>query len=127
MIKMSKANDDYKTLMIGTLVIGVIFMIIGLIFHPDKLAWAKGVIFGTIFTALKLALIKKTVIKALDMSKSQATKHTMGQYTIRYMFTGLVLLISILEPSIDMWGVFAGLFTMKIAIYLLLAMGKINQ
>ena len=124
---MNQANDDYKTLMIGTLVMGLIFIILGLIFHPDKLAWAKGVLFGTIFTALKLALIKKTVIKAIDMSKSDATKHTIGQYTIRYMFTGLVLLVAILEPTIDMWGVFAGLFTMKVAIYVLLALGKINQ
>lgn len=124
---MIEKNDEYKMLMIGTLIVGVILIIIGLIFHPDQLAWTKGVVFGTVFTALKLALIKKTIEKAIDMSKSKATKHTMGQYTIRYGLTGVVLLVAILEPSIELWGVFAGLFTMKIAIYALLMLGKINN
>lgn len=124
---MNEKQDDYKTLMVGTLVIGIIFIILGLIFHPAKLAWTKGVAFGTIFTGLKLALIRRTVIKAIDMSKSDATKHTVGQYTIRYALTGVVLVVAILEPSIDFVGVFAGLFTMKIAIYILLMLGKISK
>jgi len=124
---MKGKNDDYKTLMLTIVVVGVIFIILGLIFYPAKLAWTKGVIFGTIFTALKLALIKKTVIKAIEMSKEDATKHTIGQYTIRYALTGVVLVVALLEPSIDFIGVFVGLFTMKIAIYVLLILGKIQK
>ncbi|HHX61533.1 MAG TPA: ATP synthase subunit I [Epulopiscium sp.] len=124
---MNEKHDDYQTLMIGTVVIGIIFIIFGLIIHPDKLAWTKGVLFGTVFAALKLALIKKTVTKAIEMSKSDATKHTIGQYTIRYTLTGVVLVVALLEPSINFIGVFAGLFTMKIAIYILLMMGKISK
>lgn len=124
---MQEKNDDYKALMIGTVVIGVIFIILGLFFHGDKLAWAKGVAFGTIFTGLKLALIKKTVDKAINMSKSDAEKHTVGQYTIRYILTGVVLVVALLEPSISFAGAVVGLFTMKIAIYILLMLGKINK
>ena len=124
---MKGKNDDYKLLMVTIVVIGIIFIILGIIFYPDKLAWTKGVTFGTIFTALKLALIKKTVNKAIEMSKSDATKYTIGQYTIRYALTGVVLVIALLEPSIDFIGVFVGLFTMKIAIYVLLILGKINK
>lgn len=124
---MKEANDDYKLLMLGTLVVGVIFIILGLVFHNDKFAWTKGVTFGTIFTALKLALIKRTVIRAIDMSKSDATKHTVVQYTLRYGLTGVVLVVGILEPSIDFIGVFLGLFTMKIAIYALLMLGMLNK
>lgn len=124
---MNEKHDDYQTLMIGTVAIGIIFLIAGLIFHQTPLAWAKGVAFGTIFTALKLALIRRTVLKAIDMSKSDATKHTVGQYTIRYALTGVVLVVGILEPSIDFIGVFVGLFTMKIAIYILLMLGKISK
>lgn len=124
---MNEKHDDYKMLMIGTVVVGIIFIILGLIFYPHKLAWAKGVIFGTIFTALKLALIQKTVLRAIQMSESDAKKHTIGQYTIRYILTGIVLVVGLLEPSIDFIGVFASLFTMKIAIYVLLMLGKISQ
>ena len=127
MIRMNEKNDDYQTLMIGTVVIGIIFLILGLIFHQNPLAWTKGIIFGTIFTSLKLALIKRTVVKAIEMSRSDATKHTIGQYTIRYALTGVVLVVGLLEPSIDFLGVFAGLFTMKIAIYVLLILGKISK
>lgn len=124
---MKEENDDYKLLMVGTLVIGGIFIILGLIFYKEKYAWVKGVTFATIFTALKLALIKRTVMKAIDMSKSDATKHTVVQYTIRYGLTGVVLVIGILEPTIDFIGVFIGLFTMKIAIYILLMLGKLSK
>ncbi len=124
---MSEKHDDYRTLLIGTIVAGIIFIIIGLFFYPDKLAWAKGVTFGTIFAALKLALIKRTVDQAIEMSKSDATKHTIGQYSIRYILTGIVLVVAIFEPSISFAGVFAGLFTMKVAIYILLMLGKISR
>lgn len=127
MIKMNEKHGDYERLMIGTVVIGIIFLVIGLIFHQNPLAWTKGIVFGTVFTALKLALIKRTVLRAIEMSKSDATKHTIGQYTIRYALTGLVLVVGLLEPSIDFIGVFAGLFTMKIAIYVLLIFGKISK
>ena len=113
--------------MITTVVIGAIFIIIGLILHENKLAWTKGVLFGTIFTLLKLALIKKSVDRAINMSKSNATKYTIGQYTIRYALTGVVLVVALLEPSIDFIGTFLGLFTMKVAIYYLLMLGKINK
>ena len=124
---MNEKHDDYRLLLIGTVVAGIIFIILGLIFYPDKLAWIRGVAFGTIFTALKLALIRKTVLRAIEMSKSDATKHTIGQYSIRYILTGVVLVVAILEPSISFMGVFAGLFTMKIAIYILLMLGKISR
>lgn len=124
---MNEKQDDYRTLLVGTVAAGIIFIILGLIFYPDKLAWAKGVTFGTIFTVLKLALIKKTVLRAIEMSKSDATKHTIGQYSIRYILTGVVLVVAIFEPSISFMGVFAGLFTMKIAIYILLMLGKISR
>ena len=124
---MNEEHNDYKTLMIGTVVVGIIFIILGLVFYPDKLAWTKGVMFGTIFTALKLALIQKTVLKAIEMSESDAKKYTVGQYTIRYTLTGVVLVVGMLEPSIDFIGVFAGLFTMKFAIYILLMLGKISK
>lgn len=124
---MNEKHDDYRLLLIGTVVAGIIFIILGLIFYPDKLAWIRGVAFGTIFTALKLALIRKTVLRAIEMSKSDATKHTIGQYSIRYILTGVVLVVAIFEPSISFMGVFAGLFTMKIAIYILLMLGKISR
>lgn len=124
---MEKQNDDYKALMITTIAIGIIFILLGLIFHKERLIWTKGVLFGTIFTVLKLALIQKTVNKAIEMSKSDAEKHTMGQYTIRYILTGVVLVVAIFEPSISFAGVVIGLFTMKIAIYVLLMLGKISR
>lgn len=128
MIRMNeKTNDYYRMIMIGTLVAGLVLMAIGLIFHTNKYAWVKGVTFGTIFTAIKLVLINRTANKVVDMNRSDATRHTMGQYTIRYLLTGGVLLISILDSSIDMWAVFFSLFTTKIAIYVLLMMGKINK
>lgn len=126
-IKMDEKIDDYNALMIATAVVGGIFIILGVIFYKDKFEWAKGVLFGTIFAMLKLALIKKTVSRAADMEESGARKYAITQYSVRYMLTAIVLIVAALEPSIDFLGVCVGLFTMKIGIYILLTLGKITK
>lgn len=124
---MIEKKDDYYAIMVGTGVVGIILLLIGLVFVSDKFPWIKGVSFSTIFTMLRIALMQQTLNKAIDMDKSKASRYAVVQYSIRYLITGLVLMIGILEPSISFLGVCLGLFTMKIAIYVLLAMGKLSK
>lgn len=124
---MQEKNDDDKKIIIGTVVVGIIFVILGLIFHSDKAAWMKGVTFGTIFTTLKLVLMHKTITQSVEMNELAAKKHTIRQYAMRYVLTGVVLAVAASEPSIDFLGVCAGLIAMKITIYCLLILGKISR
>ena len=124
---MDDKRDDYTALMIATAVVGGIFIIWGFVFYKERFEWVKGVSFGTIFSMLKLALIKNTVSRAADMEESGAKKYAITQYSIRYMLTAIVLVVAALEPSIDFLGACLGLFTMKIGIYILLTLGKISK
>lgn len=46
---------------------------------------------------------------------------------IRYILTGVVLVIAALEPSINLLGVFFGLISMKVGAYAQLALNKKAQ
>ena len=46
---------------------------------------------------------------------------------IRYILTGIVLLVAALEPSIDIIGVFFGLMSMKVAAYMQFFINKRNE
>lgn len=124
---MHKAYDDYKKLMISIVAIGSIFIVIGLFIHGNPWVWVKGVAFGTIFTLLRLMLMKNTFDKAVMMEEGKAKRYTTMHYSLRYILSAVVLTVAALEPSISFWGACVGLFTMKLGIYALLIVGKAGK
>ena len=46
---------------------------------------------------------------------------------IRYLLTGIVLLVAALEPTINLLGVFLGLLSMKVGAYMQLFVIKKNE
>lgn len=107
--------------------VGVICILLGLWLNPFPIVWAKGVLFGTVFTMIKWILMKNTIMKAVDMPEVKARNYTILHYGLRYFLTVAVLAVSALEPSISLIGAFVGLLAMKIATYVLLLLGKMDQ
>lgn len=93
----------------------------------DKLGWTLGITFGLVFSLLKLKLMQNTIAKAIAMPEGKAQKYANVQYMIRYILTGVVLVIAALEPSINLLGVFFGLISMKVGAYAQLALNKKAQ
>lgn len=124
---MYKTYNDYRRIMIAIVVIGCIFIVLGMFLHSHPLAWTKGVVFGTIFSVLRLALMKNTFERAVEMAEVKAKRYTALHYSLRYIITAVILTVSALEPSIDLWGTFAGLLTIKLGMYSLLIFNQTGK
>lgn len=109
---------------ITMIIFSLIVYIIGILLVSDQMSWALGILFGLLFSLLKLKLMENTFSKALKLPEHKAKNYATFHYMIRYLLTGIVLIISALEPSISLFGVFFGLFSMKIGAYAHLAIQK---
>lgn len=114
-----------KNFMISYMILFSLFVyIIGILLVNDKVSWTLGILFGLIFSVLKLKLMENTIKKSLQMPAAKAQTYTNVQYFVRYLLTAIVLTVAALEPSIDLLGVFFALFSMKAAAYIQLFMQK---
>ena len=111
-------------MLISMIFFSLIIYIIGIIVVTDKLSWTLGMTFGLVFSLLKLRLMQNTIAKAITMPEAKAQKYANVQYMIRYILTGVVLVVAALEPSVSLLGVFFGLVSMKVGAYAQLAMNK---
>lgn len=109
---------------ISMILFSLIVYIIGILVVTDKISWTLGIVFGLVFSLLKLKLMQNTIAKAIAMPEGKAQKYANVQYMIRYILTGVVLVIAALEPSINLLGVFFGLLSMKVGAYAQLALNK---
>lgn len=112
------------TLIIRMLILAVIFGAIGVGLTQEPLGYIKGVAFGALFSIVKLHLMELTLKRAVSMHPKKAHSYAVASYMVRYIITGIVLLVSALEPSIHILGTVAGLFTMKAAAFLSLVKPK---
>lgn len=114
-------------MLICMILFSLIVYIIGILIVTDKLSWTLGIIFGLVFSLLKLKLMQNTLAKAVTLPEGKAQKYANVQYMIRYILTGVVLVVAALQPSINLLGVFFGLISMKVGAYAQLALNKKAQ
>lgn len=108
-----------KNLMVVYMILfSLIMEIVGILVVNDKKGFTLGLLFGLIFSILKLMLMQNSIKKSVTMPEGKAQKYANVQYMIRYVLTGIVLLVAALEPTISLLGVFLGLLSMKVAAYM---------
>ena len=122
-------NEMFKKnfMLICMILFSLIVYIIGILLVADKIGWTLVITFCLVFSLLKLKLMQNTIAKAIAMPEGKAQKYANVQYMIRYILTGVVLVIAALEPSINLLGVFFGLISMKVGAYAQLALNKKAQ
>lgn len=94
----------------------VLIFIVGC-FFTDPLVWGKGVLFGGLFTIIRLRLMDLSVRKAVMKDPGKASGYFTRQYIIRYIMSIAVLAVAALEPSISLYGTMAAMITLKLATY----------
>lgn len=127
MRKRTVMNKDIfnKNLMVVYMILfSLIMEIVGILIVNDKKAFTMGIAFGLIFSILKLMLMQNSIKKSVLMPEAKAQRYANVQYMIRYVLTGVVLLVAALEPTIDILGVFLGLLSMKVGAYIQILMIK---
>lgn len=114
---MNKIFSEKNFIPIVMIIFSLTVYIIGTFIVTNKISWAIGVTFGLIFSLLKLKLMEKTISKAVLLPPAKAKNYMSAHYMLRYFLTAVVLVISALEPSINLMGVFFGMLSMKIGAY----------
>lgn len=114
---MNKAFIKQNFMAVVMITFTLLVYIIGVFLTESILGWTTGILFGLIVALLKLRLMETTFTKAVSMPEAKAKVYTQRHYMIRYLLTGVVLLIAALEPSISLLGVFFGLVSMKVGAY----------
>lgn len=110
--------DTSKRILAITLLLSLACFAIGAFFVTDILAYAKGLAFGTIFSVLKWILLERSIKKSLDMAPNAASAYISLHYMLRYLLTGVVLVVSALEPSINLYAAIIGIFIPRPAIFI---------
>lgn len=114
---MNKKILQDNILIVCMILFSLIVEIVGMLLVVKKLDFTLGIIFGLVFSILKLMLMKNTIKKALTMPEAKAQKYANGQYVIRYVLTGVVLVVAALLSTTLLLGTFFGLMSMKVAAY----------
>ncbi len=124
---MNKTTSEKNLVPVTMMIFSLIVYIIGIFITTDKVGWTVGIAFGLIFSLLKLKLMEKTISKAILLPPEKAKNYANAQYMLRYVLTGIVLVVAALEPSISLIGVFFGLLSMKVGAYATLWVRKIDK
>lgn len=95
---------------------------IGLFMVTDALSWTLGIVLGLLIALLKLKLMENTFTKAVNLPEAKAKGYTQRQYMLRYVLTGIVLLVAALNKDVSLLGAFFGLVSMKVGAYVQLGL-----
>ena len=124
---MNKDIFSKNLIIVYMILFSLIMEIIGILVVDDAKAFTIGLVFGLVFSILKLMLMKNSIKKSITMPEAKAQRYANVQYMIRYLLTGIVLLVAALEPTINLLGVFLGLLSMKVGAYMQLFVIKRNE
>ncbi|MDO9493588.1 ATP synthase subunit I [Acetobacterium sp.] len=92
----------------------------------DPLAFALGVIFGGAYSILNFRLMQLTFDKAMKMPSARAQKYVQTRYFLRYLITGVVIYVAIINPWVNIIGVLLGLVAVKISVLINTTVSKKN-
>ena len=121
---MFNLSDTCKKLIRNTIVCAVTFYILGMIatyfgfFTDSYFHFTVGMLFGSVFTVLKIMLLEKAVQKAVNMSPQDSSNYMRLNYMNRYFLTAIVVVIAIFVNHIGLIGTLLGLFTMTPATFI---------
>lgn len=124
---MNKDIFNRNLMIVYMILFSLIMEIAGILIVSDKKAFTVGLLFGLIFSILKLILMQNTIKKAVLMPEGKAQRYANVQYMIRYVLTGVVLFVAAVEPTINLLGVLIGLLSMKVGAYLQIIVSKKHE
>jgi len=114
-----KLSDIAKRMI---LVIGISFLVLiaaGIAYYRSFafLPFALGAFLGTALNVYKVIMLDRTVKKVAGMEKEKAGNYVTVQRFLRFLLTGIILVLSALLTFINVWGAAAGVLTFQIAAF----------
>ena len=121
-----RVSDTLKQIIIITIALFFIVIGISIFIVKDIKAFLIGIVFGTIFSILKLILLEKTLDKALNMTGAKAVNYFRIHYTLRYFLTFIILLVAVYK-HFNIFSVIIGILLNIPAIYIVNFINKLRR
>lgn len=116
---MIKLIDVTKKIILVMLSLNLIAIFISVFFGYDIQKFIMGILFGFIFSTLKLVLLEKTLNRAIDMKGQRAENHMRLHYIARYFLTFAILIIAALRQDIlNLYAVIISMLLLRPAVYI---------
>lgn len=109
-------RNEIKYITKGIIVFDIIVIAILLITSSFTKAMFLGLIFGTIIAILNFRLLALSIEKSVTMPSSKAQIYASSQYILRMIIAGIVLLVSVKAPYLEILGAAIGLLSPKFVI-----------
>ncbi len=100
-----------RTILWSLLFVALMFFLI-----KDYKSYILGYIFGMLISMTNFLLLKQSVEKSVRMEPSRASRYASGQYLIRFLISGLVLVIAASADYLNFFTSFLGLLIVKLVI-----------
>lgn len=114
-------SDVVKTrnsLMIITVVLGIICMAAGIIFTDSLFMWAAGIALGVLICIFRVMSMTKSLEKAAEMAPENAKNYARAQYMLRYVITLAVAVFACYKGFADPIALIVGLVLLQPAVYI---------
>lgn len=125
---MDNFNDTTKKIVLLLIAHFFVLLVLGYFIRNSKpinsafsettfLVYGTGLLFGIVFSIIKLFLLRFSIKNSVTKSKNKATMSFYGQYLFRYFLTGLVLYIGAVNDNIDFFGTILGILSLQSSSY----------
>lgn len=115
---MKHINSTVWELTLGIWVTAAILELLILLFLPDKLSISLGLLIGMLTAVLMVFHMHHSISRFLGMGESAARKGAIKGYAVRTISLVAILLIVAVTKKANLLSCVAGVFTLKVAVYL---------
>lgn len=112
-----RTNQTLIELIVGILVSAAVIGGIGL-FLPIRWTFAAGVLMGSIYSVMMAVHMTISIEDALELLPEDASRHIKRGYGFRLILSIAVIIAGLKLPFVHFVGVFAGMMTLKAAVFI---------
>lgn len=116
--KICRCHETLVELIVGIIPVTVLIGAIGTIFVSDRAAFLLSLGLGAGAAVLLAVHMFVTIDRSLDMFAEDASKYSRRNYVLRLIFMILLVLCGLKLPVLHFPGLFLGLLTLKVSVYL---------
>jgi hypothetical protein len=123
---MKSNNNSFANQVIwGGGIVSLVFMLFAF-FTAEPLSFVLGVLVGGICSIVSFKILQITCEKAMKMPSGQVPGYLQTRYFLRYLGTGVIIYIAVINPWLNIVGVLLGLIATKVSIYIVEFFSKKN-
>lgn len=114
-------DDVVKTrnsLVMITIVLGIICLVIGMFFVDNIFPWIVGIAIGVIICVFRVFSMSRSLEKAVEMTPEDAKNYTRAHYMLRYIISFVIAVIACYKGLANPVGVIVGLVLLQPAVYI---------